>query len=258
MSDYVICTLFSGSSGNCVYIGNENTKILIDAGKSAKAVCSGLESIGVSISDIDAIFITHEHVDHVSALKVLTKKTSLPVYAVSGCADFLASIPAINGERIVAHEPGSAIEVGDLTVSSFRTSHDSACSVGYKITTVDGRTFGVATDTGIITRATGNALTGCEAVILECNHDSDMLRNGPYPSYLKSRISSRFGHLSNGDCARFAAYLAENGTKYFLLAHLSRENNLPGLALDTVRQAVPDKDIRIEVASPCTPTFMFG
>ena len=257
MSNINICTLFSGSSGNCVFVGSERAKILIDAGKSAKAVCTALESIGSSICEIDAIFITHEHTDHISALRVLTKKYGIPVHTVTGCACCVSSACSDRCDCVIEHDPVFSVEIGDITVSSFRTSHDSACAVGYKIVAEDGRAFGVATDTGIVTKGTGNALTGCEAVVLECNHDPDMLREGPYPFHLKTRIASRFGHLSNGDCARFAAYLAANGTKSFILAHLSRENNLPALALDTVRAAIPDESIKIKVASPDVPTFMW-
>ena len=258
MSNYNICTLFSGSSGNCIYIGGSRTKILIDAGKNAKAVCTALEHIGISPSEIDAIFITHEHSDHISALRVLTNKYGIQIHAVAPCAECIASSLGAKSEYVVFHtDPVYTVEVGDLTVSSFRTSHDSACAVGYKIDTEDGRSFGVATDTGIVTRGTGNALTGCEAVVIECNHDPDMLRDGPYPYYLKERIASRYGHLSNGDCARFVAYLAEHGTTHFLLAHLSRENNTPRLALETVRAAVPDESVKIRVASPDLPTFMW-
>ena len=257
MSDYTICTLFSGSSGNCVYISGKRAKILIDAGKSAKAVCTALERIGSSIGEIDAIFITHEHLDHISALRILTKKYGIPVHAVKGCSSCLTSTCVERSDCIIEHEPVFSEEIGDLEISSFRTSHDSACAVGYKIVTEDGTAFGVATDTGIITKGTGNALTGCEAVVLECNHDPQMLKDGPYPYYLQNRISSRFGHLSNGDCAKFAAYLADNGTKSFILAHLSKENNSPGLALGTVRAAIPDERISIKVASPDEPTYMW-
>ena len=257
MSEYNVCTLFSGSSGNCVYISGKRAKILIDAGKNAKAVCAALEHVGVSPHDIDAIFITHEHSDHISALRVLTNKYGIPIHAVDGCAECIAECLGTKSDFVTGHPPVYSVEIGDLTVSSFRTSHDSCCAVGYKITTEDGRAFGVATDTGIITRGTGNALTGCEAVVLECNHDPDMLKDGPYPYYLKTRIASRFGHLSNGDCARFAAYLAEHGTTHFILAHLSKENNTPRLALEAVREAIPSKDISIGVASPDAPTFMW-
>lgn len=258
MSGYNVCTLFSGSSGNCVYVSGKRAKILIDAGKNAKAVCAALEKVGVSPYDIDAIFITHEHSDHISALRVLTNKYGIPIHAVAPCAECIATALGAKSEYVVFHtDPVFTVEVGDLTVSSFRTSHDSSCAVGYKITTEDGRAFGVATDTGIVTKGTGNALTGCEAVVLECNHDPEMLRDGPYPYYLKERIASRFGHLSNGDCARFAAYLAEHGTRNFILAHLSKENNTPRLALEAVRAAVPDRNIKISVASPDAPTFMW-
>jgi len=257
MSDFNICTLFSGSSGNCVYVSGERAKILIDAGKSARTVCTALAGIGVSPEEIDAIFVTHEHTDHISALKVLTRKYGIPVHAVMGCAGCISSLCDEGCTCIIEHEPVYTVDIGDLTVSSFRTSHDSVCAVGYKITDSSGRAFGVATDTGIVTKGAGNALTGCEAVVLECNHDPEMLKNGPYPHYLKERIASRFGHLSNADCARFAAYLAEHGTTHFILAHLSRENNTPDLALDIVRASVPNEKIKIRVASPDSPTFMW-
>lgn len=255
---YNICTLFSGSSGNCVYVSGKRAKILIDAGKSAKAVREALKSIGVSINEIDAIFITHEHTDHISALKTLSKNYGIPVHAVTGCASCVASCCGCTEGHVIEHDPIYSVEVGDLSVSSFRTSHDSACSVGYKITTEDGRSFGIATDTGIVTKGTGNALTGCEAVVLECNYDPDMLRDGPYPQHLKTRIASRFGHLSNGDCARFASYLANYGTKSILLAHISRENNSPELALGVVREAVSDNEVTVKVASQNDPTFILG
>ena len=148
------------------------------------------------------------------------------------------------------------MELDGATVSSFLTSHDSRCPVGYKIVTESGDSCGVATDTGIVTCSTAGALSGCRAVVLECNHDKGMLVTGPYPPHLKERIASKRGHLSNEDCATFASYLAERGTGSFILAHLSAENNTKEKALDSVRRAIQNTDISISVSDPDTPVFM--
>lgn len=244
-----ICSLYSGSKGNCLFVGSERAKILIDAGKSARTLVSELSAIGESIEDVDAIFVTHEHTDHVSALVTLSKHYRIPIHATVGCARALDR--KYNGlyDSLVPHDPAFCETVGDILVSSFRTSHDSACAVGYKFTHDSGFTAGLMTDTGIVTNAAAEALLGVEALVLESNHDIEMLKNGPYPEYLKDRVASRYGHLSNGLSARFAAYLAEHGTKSFLLAHLSEENNLPELALRTVTEALSDYECTVGVAT---------
>lgn len=251
-----ICSLYSGSSGNCTLIKSENAKILIDAGKSAKALTIALKNIGEDIGSIDAIFITHEHIDHVSALNTLTKKYNIPIHATEGCARELSLRYEYARPCIVPHSAYFTEVVGDLTVSSFLTSHDSACPVGYKFTSYDGDTAGLMTDSGIVTNSAAESLSGCRAVVLEANHDLSMLKNGPYPHYLKERVASRFGHLSNSLSARFAEYLAENGTKSFLLAHLSAENNTPEIALSTLKSRVLRDGCVFTVASPNTQVFM--
>ena len=243
-----ICSLYSGSKGNCLFVGSERAKILIDAGKSARTLASELVGIGERIEDVDAIFITHEHTDHVSALGTLAKYYHIPIHATTGCARELDRKYDGLFECLVPHPPAFSETVGDITLSSFRTSHDSACAVGYKFTTDCGFSAGLMTDSGIVTNAAAAALAGCDAVVLEANHDAEMLKNGPYPYYLKERVASRFGHLSNELSARFAAYLAEQGTKAFLLAHLSPENNTPALALEAVSAALAGKDCRVSVA----------
>lgn len=256
MSDSKICTLYSGSTGNCTYISAGHCKILVDAGKSARSLCLALKSIGSDISEIDAIFITHEHTDHVSALETISKKHHIPIHAVKACANIFARPGSAVSSCVVTHPPLYSVTLDGIRVSSFLTSHDSRCAVGYKIETEDGLSFGVATDTGIVTCSTAEALEGCHAVVIECNHDPHMLKTGPYPQFLKERIASKFGHLSNDDCATFVSYLAERGTKSFILAHLSLENNTADMALSTVRRAVPSEDISIAVSSPDAPTFM--
>lgn len=251
-----ICTLYSGSSGNCTYITSGKTSILVDAGKSARSLCLALRDIGADISEIDAIFITHEHTDHVSALETLSKKHHIPIHAARMCAEYLSRPGSATSSCVVSHAPIFTVELDGISVSSFITSHDSRCPVGYKVTFENGEACGVATDTGIVTVGTAEALKGCRAVVIECNHDREMLARGPYPPQLKERIASSKGHLSNDDCAKMVSFLSKNGTKSFILAHLSEENNTKELALKTVRQAVSDESVSISVSDPDMPVFM--
>lgn len=247
-------TLYSGSGGNCAYIETDTTAILVDAGKSARKLCAALTEIGSSISKIDAIFITHDHADHTSALETLTKKHKIPIHITerSACI-FSGERFSCVRENIVCHPPLFEVTVGDVTVRSFATSHDSLMSVGYRFDT-RGISLGIATDLGYVTEPVRKGLSGCSAVILESNHDTEMLRTGPYPRFLKERILSKRGHLSNVDSAAFAAELASGGTKSFILAHLSAENNTPTTALDEFLSAVADPKIAVAVADADAPT----
>ncbi len=258
MTDYHVFSLYSGSGGNSMLISAGGANILIDAGKSARTLCRALNAAGSDIKNIDAIFITHEHTDHTGALEVLSKKYRIPVHMTTPSASCIPSQCCVSLQGILTtHPPLFSVQIGGLTISSFPTSHDSACCVGYRLSFVDAagqhHFLGYATDTGCVTSYIKSGLSGCEAVILECNHDTEMLRCGPYPAQLKSRILSRFGHLSNDDCATLSAYLAENGTRRILLAHLSRENNRPDIAAATVRSAVPDENVEIIIADPDEP-----
>ena len=249
-----ICTLYSGSRGNCAFIEAGGARILIDAGKSAKALCSALCDIGVDIDSIDAIFITHEHRDHVSALQTLSHKHSIPIYIL------LPSAQIFNGlrdERLCAclhiqTGDGFETDVKDLHVKAFPTPHDSHASVGFRLTFNDGGeeySIGYATDTGYVSDAMRENLLGCFAAVIESNHDPDMLREGSYPIELKQRIRSKKGHLSNPDCAIFAALLCESGTKHIMLAHLSEENNLPDLAYNETLSAIGDETVNLKIAA---------
>ena len=255
MSGIRIVSLYSGSTGNAFLVdgGSPDSKFLIDAGKNTKKLCLALEQAGVSPKELQAIFITHEHSDHVSALPVLLKKYPMPVHLASASAYKLANDPAV-APLLCLHSPIFTQRVGNVTVSSFPTPHDSRCSVGYRLEfdlpTGECVRIGYATDIGHASEEVEKALLGCEAVVLESNHDVEMLRMGSYPYDLKQRILSKRGHLCNNDSAVLAARLAAAGTKTLLLAHLSQENNTPELAYEACFCAVGDENVRILVAHP--------
>ncbi len=259
MNTYSICSLYSGSSGNSTYIDTGEARILIDAGKSAKSLCAALESIGSSIKNIDAIFITHEHTDHISALNVISKKYGIPIHIAELSASKFLNQESAAFHCIKSHSPIFTENIKNATVSSFVTPHDSNMSVGYRIdiNSHQGKiSIGIATDIGYVSSAVKSALIGCESVVLESNHDIDMLTFGPYPIELKKRILSKFGHLSNADCAVFARELVNNGTKNILLAHLSEENNTREIALKETTESIDNHTINIRVADPISPTLL--
>lgn len=254
-----ICSLFSGSGGNCTYVHTPDVSFLIDAGKSAKAIRCGLEAIGVGTQDIACVFLTHEHIDHISALPVFLKTVQVPVYLPRAClSEVCMKLRAGEETHLVPRPPLFQVRFGGTTVSSFITSHDSLASVGYRIDYADAsgakRSFGYATDLGVVNEYILGALSGCEGVVLESNHDSMMLWTGTYSPDTKSRIAADTGHLSNADAAELAADLEKTGTKSFLLAHLSRENNDPQIAIECVRTALKDKSIPVLAASPVSCT----
>ncbi|MBQ9773850.1 MAG: MBL fold metallo-hydrolase [Clostridia bacterium] len=254
MSDIRVLSLYSGSTGNAFLVCAGEDCILIDAGKNAKQLCLSLNAAGVSPDRVQAIFLTHEHNDHTAALSVFLKKHPIPVHLPAGCVYKLCHDPAIE-PRLCPHPPIHTEQIGCMRVTSFPTPHDSRASVGYRIEiqTKDPSVvyrIGYATDIGYVSRDVEAGLLGCDAVVLESNHDVDMLMCGIYPEYLKQRIFSRRGHLSNPDSAVFAARLCQCGTKSLMLAHLSQENNTPDIAYDECVSAVADSGVPICVAAP--------
>lgn len=252
--NYSLKLLYSGSKGNAALLCADGHAVLIDAGHNAKCLCAALHEAGVEPDQLDAIFLTHEHRDHTAALDVFIKRHPTPVHIVERSAEKM--LPRIGDPlraQLVIHPPLYCVEVGPFTFSSFPTSHDSVQSVGFRITVRDGEKthfIGYATDLGIVTPAVENALCGCESVVLECNHDEEMLMEGPYPYDLKLRIASSKGHLSNHDCAAFATRLAATGMRRLLLAHLSETNNLPDLALAEVKSALAGTGVHVCAAAP--------
>ena len=223
-----IFTLASGSSGNCTFIGCGKNGILIDAGISAKAITEGLSAIAFESSLISAIFITHEHTDHINGLRVFSNKYRIPVFASKNTVDAISKNCYIDSELLNIIEDKTAID--DFSVSRFATSHDCEGSSGYAVLLPDGKKCSVCTDLGIVTQEVRTALKGSNAVLIESNHDINMLHKGSYPEHLKRRILSEKGHLSNNACAQELINLVKSGTTRILLGHLSRENNLPELA----------------------------
>ena len=212
-------------------------------------------SLGSSLKNIQAIFVTHEHSDHISGLATVSKKYGIPVHLTekSGHAMLNQAKYAPVAECAVLHTPVYSETVGSLEVRSFPTPHDSVCSVGFTVM-AGNDTFALATDLGHISPDVEAALTGAENVILESNHDENMLLCGSYPYDVKLRILSDFGHLSNETSAAFAKKLAVGGTKHILLAHLSPENNLPELALACAEEALDGSETTVRVAAMAEPT----
>ena len=238
------CPLFSGSSGNCTYVGSQQGGVLIDVGVSARRIENALWQREIDPKTIQALFITHEHGDHIAGLRVLGKRYGFRVFASPGTMEGLEAAGALDPRCRPEVMPEEGVEAAGMLVTSFRTSHDSRESTGYHIHTADGRRGVVATDTGCISEEIRTVLHGCDLVMIESNHDVQMLQNGPYPYYLKRRILAKTGHLSNEDCARELPALAECGTTRFFLGHLSKENNLPQLAYETSRLAMEEAGLR--------------
>ena len=226
----------SGSSGNCLLVSSGDSHILIDAGISMRRISAGLTRAGISWRDIGGVLITHEHSDHISGLKTMIRQCNVPIYAPRTVAARLyVMLPGIENQLRTA-AVGEAFSVSGFIVRAFHTPHDTDESVGYRVEG-DG-VFALATDMGHVTDEILDGLTGADTVLIEANHDPELLRMGPYPAYLKMRILSEHGHLSNPDCAQLARALSESGTTRIVLGHLSRENNRPELALETVRASL--------------------
>lgn len=249
-----VCTLASGSSGNAVYIAADDTKLLIDAGLSGRAVVSRLEAIGVTGEDLDAILVTHEHVDHIKGVGVLSRRFDLPVYATEATWEAMSGgIGKLREENRRYLKAGAGLDIGSQKVEVFSTSHDAADSVGF---TFSGRRHkvGLATDTGCLNNHIRERLADSDLLVFEANHDLQMLKNGSYPWPLKQRILSDRGHLSNAAAGHCLAALVSGQTKAVVLAHLSRENNCPDLAFSTVASILaehglsPGDDLTLEIA----------
>lgn len=229
-------SIASGSSGNCTYIGTDQTHILVDAGIACKRIDTGLNDLGVKPEELAGVLITHEHSDHISGLRVFSKKHHVPIY---GTRETLEAIERLDGKGEIDRElyhavrPDEQVCIGDFTVRPFSNSHDAANPVGYRAEAA-GRAVGVVTDLGVYSQYTVSHLLGLDAVLLEANHDVHMLEAGPYPFSLKRRILGRKGHLSNEMAGQLLGELLHDRMKHIVLGHLSKENNYAELAYETV------------------------
>ena len=233
-----LCSIASGSSGNCIYVGTDATHLLVDTGISGKRVEEGLKSLNLTGRDVDGILITHEHSDHISGLGVISRKYGIPIYATKGTLEAIASVK--NGpDSSLFHEIKEDVRftIKDMTVYPMRISHDAAQPVAYKFGFGDKR-IAVCTDIGIFNDYTVECLKGMDALLLEANHDVNMLQVGPYPYYLKQRILGDRGHLSNENAGRLLNRILTDKTKSIVLGHLSQENNHPELAYEAVRMEI--------------------
>lgn len=250
-----ICPLFSGSTGNCTYIATPNGALLVDAGASMKGIVSAIERAGGDFGEVAAVAVTHEHIDHIKGLKTFLSRTSAKLIGSADTLEALASQDKIP-EKTTVIEADTETEINGIIISRFATSHDCKGSSGYVFTLPDGKKAAVCTDLGVVTDSVRAAISGCELVLIESNHDIEMLKRGPYPPNLKLRIMSDTGHISNVACAAELKTLLQSGTRRFILGHLSQKNNTPLIARASAEAALMDlgacngKDYILSVASP--------
>lgn len=235
------CSLYSGSSGNCQYIKTENATIIVDAGLSGKRIQQEIVNIGEDPKKIDAIFITHEHVDHIQGAGIMSRRLDIPIYAnektweaMSPC---IGEIKPHNMKILDEH-----VQIGDLTIKSFDISHDAAHPVGYNIF-YKNKKISIVTDTGCVNETITNSIMDSDLLLVESNHDEDMVLIGPYPWPLKKRVLGEFGHMSNDTAGHLIAKIIKKGTEIVLLGHLSKENNFPELAYKTVESILLENSI---------------
>lgn len=256
----IFCPLYSGSSGNSVYISSGKSSILIDAGLPGKHIEKALEAINKNPNDIDGIFVTHEHIDHVKGVGVLSRRYNIPIYANEFTWQGMKkNIGKIKEENINIISKHKNITIKDMDIFNYSISHDAVDPVGYAIYSGKSKAC-VATDLGYFSDEVRENTKDADVVLLESNHDVEMLKFGPYPYNLKRRILSNVGHLSNDDCGKAIVTMTENNCKNIILGHLSKTNNYPDLAYETVVGVLREnkiqlnKDINISMAKRDMPS----
>lgn len=258
-------SLASGSSGNCYYLGTANTGILIDAGIGIRTIKKSLKEISISLESIQAVFVTHDHADHIKAVGHLGEKYNIPVYSTQKVHEginrsYCMTEKLSTSVRYI--EKNNHVCLGDFTIRAFEVPHDGTDNVGYCIE-ADGKTFSFLTDLGHITSIAAEYICRANYLILEANYDEEMLKMGPYPYYLKERISGPNGHMCNTDTAEFLAEHISEKLKYIWLCHLSKDNNHPELAYKTVewklreKGIVAGKDVQVIALKRSTPSELY-
>jgi phosphoribosyl 1,2-cyclic phosphodiesterase len=239
------CPLGSGSKGNCIYVGTEHVKILIDAGLSTKQIQLRLAQINVDIADIDAILVTHEHGDHIQGLKVLAFKMGIPIFANSetakGIVEYLHECP-----KLKIFSTGETFEFGDIEIHPFSVQHDTLDPVAFTMRT-RGLKLGFCADIGYVTTLVQHQLRDCDYLYVEANHQPSMVHASARPMVYKQRVLSRVGHLSNEGCGNLLRDVAHAGLKHVHLAHLSQECNAPETALEVIKGILENSGIHLEM-----------
>ena len=238
-----LLSIASGSSGNCYYVGSEETHLLVDAGVSGKKIESALNEIDRKPSDLNGILVTHEHIDHVKGLGVMARKHGIPIYTTGGTISEIkkmSSIGTIDDSLFHEIEPDEPFFINDLSIDASAIWHDAADPVCYTVE-ADGQKVSMATDLGVYDDYIVDHLEDSDVLLIEANHDISMLEAGHYPYPLKRRILGEWGHLSNEDSGRLLCSLMGDHLKYAFLAHLSKENNYPALAYEAVRCQIWEK-----------------
>lgn len=247
-----LCSLASGSSGNCIYIGDNTTKLLIDAGISGKRIEEGLIRYNISARDLDGILITHEHTDHIKSIGIMARRYKIPIYATKDTWQEIISntyLGKIDPNLHIEIFPDKEFNINNIRIFPFKTSHDAVDPVCYTFTK-DNKKISIATDLGCYNDYIKDILKDSDILFIEANHDIKMLEVGNYPYFLKQRILSDLGHLSNESSGKLISELFHNNLKHIILGHLSNENNFPDLAFETVRQELyTRKDINISKVS---------
>jgi len=248
-----VCSIASGSSGNCIYVETKKTKLLIDSGLSGKTITQSLDTIGTKGNDLDGILVTHDHNDHVCGVGILSRKYDIPIYANFATWEEIKDKIGKVKEKNIKYFEDKPFEIKDFFIEPFSIPHDACDPVGFSLYG-NSKKMSIATDLGYIDSMILEKLYGADMVILEANHDVNMLTIGPYPYFLKRRVLSELGHLSNDSAGKALVKLVEMGSERALLAHLSRENNFPELAFQTVYNILKDnkidvgQDILVDVA----------
>ena len=243
MARYI--SLYSGSSGNCSVVEENGKFILIDMGKSARMTNNALKELGLDIRNLQGILVSHEHSDHVSGLKVFLKKLDVPLYTGAATLDYLSDNLLVPGHIEMHDLSFSGADIGPFHVTGFETPHDSVGCLGFRIHTEKGSIMSIATDLGMVTEDIFRNLSNVDLAVIESNYDVQMLKEGPYPYYLKTRIASNRGHLSNFQSSQVSLRLIEDGVDKIQLCHLSNNNNTPSLALGQVAATAMANGIKI-------------
>ena len=240
----IFCPLYSGSSGNSIFVASKNTKILVDAGMPGKKIEGALKYINQNPNDLDGIFITHEHSDHIKGAGIVSRRYNVPIYANEDTWKAMESKIGNIKEDNIRIINNSSVDIMDMHIANYKLSHDAAAPIGYALYSGNKKAC-IATDLGYLSEEVKNIIKDADVILLESNHDVEMVKFGPYPYSLKRRILSDVGHLSNDACGQAIVEIMNNKHKHIILGHLSKTNNFPDLAFQTVFNILKDNNIEI-------------